>query len=306
MAAGRPDAAPRRRRHGRHRSLGARVRRVRRAQVPGGLHALRVRQPGRAARHHAAAAQPGPPHQLRQVQPVHHPRQRARGRGDLDARGPGAPVGRRAVDDVRAARRVDVRRARLLVGRVPHPAPGALLERRPGHAGGREAQLRHAELEGSVAAVPDRPRGHRAGRDRRLEDRALPPAAAHPRPVVRRRHAADLQPQVGRGEEVLRDRLRAPDRHRAVRDRQGRHAAPHRVRPQPELLGRRHPGPRRAPRPLQLRPHRLPQLLRERRRARGLQGGRVRPLQGVRRALVAAAAPGRRSGTTAASSSAAS
>ena len=57
--------------------------------------------PRRAARRHAAPAQPRPPHQLRQVQPLHDARQCAGRRADLDVRGPGAPGGRRAVDDVR-------------------------------------------------------------------------------------------------------------------------------------------------------------------------------------------------------------
>ena len=94
----------------------------------------------RAAR---STSQPRPAHELRQVQPVHD-------RGS-------APAGlelfmletltvdgrRRAADDVRAARRGDAGRARQVVGELPPQPEGAVLERRPGHRGRRQVQLRH-------------------------------------------------------------------------------------------------------------------------------------------------------------------
>ena len=71
---------------------------------------------------------------------------------------------------------------------------------------------------------------------------------------------AGVLAQVGPGDgkqAVRPDRRRAPDHQRAVHDRPRRHAAAHRVQAQPRLLGAR---PRRAARPLQLRPRRLPHV----------------------------------------------
>ena len=83
-------------------------------KYPDGLHALRLRQPRRAEGRHAAAAQPGPAHQLRQVQSLHrHGATRRPGVVIWMVEGLAHLSAGRAADDVRAARRGDVRRARL-------------------------------------------------------------------------------------------------------------------------------------------------------------------------------------------------
>ena len=100
----------------------------RRAEVPEGLQALRLRQSRRAQRRHAPPAQPGPAHELRQVQLLHDPRQRAGRHGHLHARAADRPRRRRAAHDVRLAGSGDARRARPQRHHVS-PAPAGAFHR---------------------------------------------------------------------------------------------------------------------------------------------------------------------------------
>ena len=284
----------RRRTVGRAGALGPWLCVVRRAQVPARLRPFRLRQPDRAEGRHALPAQPGSALELRQVQPVHDHRQRA-GRADaVRDRAARRAGGRRAADDVRRAGRGDAGRARQVVDQLPDPSEGALPERRPGDRGRRQVQLRVAGEQVRRARLPDRAgRGREGDGDRRADD-PLRPEGSLERHGLHARRAARVLAQVGaragRPAEALRpDRHRVPDRERPVPDRRrGLGPAP-RAEAQPRLLGE---GRRLAARLLQLRPHRLPLLPGPGGRARGVQGRRVRHLQGVRRAQLGAPAQG--------------
>ncbi len=90
---------------------------------------------------------------------------------DLHARVAGDAVGGRAADDVRPRLPRKCWSPRQVGGDVPHPSPGALLQRRSGDRGRRQVQLRLDVGQAGVAQLPDGARRRRACRRRRHRER---------------------------------------------------------------------------------------------------------------------------------------
>ena len=243
------------------RGVVARVRSLRRdAQVPARLQGIRLGQSGRPQGRHALPGQPRPAHELRQVQSVHAEGQLADRRVDPDVRAARGALGRRARHDLRPRRGGNAGRAGQVVDHVPRPSEGALLQRRPGDGGRRQALVRHADQQGRGPGGARRARRRQGRRRCWTSGRSASTSRIGPTtrifnvaglPVFSRKWGAGRRRQA---EAVRRGRHRVPDHDGPVHDREHRLRPRHRVRAQSRLLGAR---PRRPARPVQFRPGRL-------------------------------------------------
>ena len=277
------------------------------AEVSARLRPLRLREPGRAQGRHAVPAQPRPAHSFDKFNYYTIKGNAPAGVLIFMFETLAVAVGRRAADDVRPARRGDAGRAGQVVDHVSPQPEGALLQRRPGDRGRREVQLRHADEQAGVAAAtrprsagvaarrrrrrahdPLRPEGH--DERQRVQRSARLPVFSHKWGIGRRRQAEAVRP----------DRHRVSDHQRPLHDR---------ARPTPggassssatRTTGRATCGVRRGMFNFDRVVYRYYQDNDV--AHRGVQGRRVRLLQGVQRRASGCASTRARSGTTAGSS----
>ena len=143
-----------------------RVRRLRRdAQVPARLHALRLRQSGRAQGRHRLPGQPRPAHELRQVQSVHAEGQPADRRVDPDVR-----VARRSAPATSPARSTAWSPRRCWSRRTSRRSPSACTRRRASTTATRSRRPTSStsfEMLTSKGAAPARARRARRHQGRR-------------------------------------------------------------------------------------------------------------------------------------------
>ena len=273
-AGGRGAATGRRRGHRQPRHLG-----LRRPQVPGGLRALRLREPRRAAGRHDELPRHRRQPDLRQPQRL-HPQGRA-GPGPRPAlRQPARRLRRRARRRLRPGRREPRIPRGPLLGDLQHAPRGDLLRRR------RRSPPRTWSSPGRSCSRRARPPTRSSSRTSRASRRSTRTASSSPSrpgrakrdlPVARRR---PLDP----AQALLRDRrVRRVDadpagRLRPLHRRRRRSRQVDPLLQEPRLLGR---GPAGQRRQLQLRLHRLRVLRRQQRRLRGAEDRRLPVPPGV-------------------------
>ena len=234
-------------------------------------------QPERAEGRRARAGRRVAHHQFRQVQPVHAERHVA-ARAGYPIRHAAHPDLRRADHGLWPTRRGYRGRARRALGHFPPQSESALPRRQAGDGGGRQAQLRHPDDQGGQPPIPGGVRRCEARRRPQPAHSTVRICAGERGAAASRRGARRFQPGLGSGKAIRQAGDGHSHRQRSLPGRPRELRPRYQLRARSGLLGA---GSGRAPRHVQLRPHHLQDLSRQRGADRGLQGGRVRLPAGV-------------------------